>query len=100
MKGSLANACAPFSMLNWALFGKLNMQKYLITVVYLSFGLLLLGCKKPSSSEIDRSSANQSEATIQAFPIPSSELEVVTPDRKSTRLNSSHSSVSRMPSSA
>ena len=63
------------------------------------FGALLMGCSDEEIANVETSSRNaigfnvlSNAAETRATP--------TTPDRKSTRLNSSHTTVSRMPSSA
>ena len=61
---------------------------------------MLHGChKKEHGSEIAQSQQSNSDDLF-GVTIKVAEPGYIPPDRKSTRLNSSHSSVSRMPSSA
>ena len=56
--------------------------------------------EKRASSESDAKAADQSGPIIGEAPAMQTVFRMIGRDRKSTRLNSSHSSVSRMPSSA
>ena len=54
----------------------------------------------PTATEVERKTQIETAKTIAQPVVPKSALEELQADRKSTRLNSSHVSESRMPSSA
>ena len=76
------------------------MKKKLPACMLACFMILLVGC----SSNTAKEAAKNETKTETSFPAGNSETqsqeETSTEDRKSTRLNSSHESTSRMPSSA
>ena len=64
------------------------------------FGVVIPGINMAKKHQRPRTRTQQAGILDVPIPLEISNVQVVCPDRKSTRLNSSHVSLSRMPSSA